>query len=80
MSQQEILEILEKYKKPMSRDEIARELCSDITHVSHSLRRLSDWHEIKVIELDRNKARELTNGKCKHRMRLYCIKNLRFQI
>ena len=71
MSQSDILEVLERFKKPMSRGEIAKELNDDCTHVSHSIARLIKGRGIKVIEIDRTEA--LKKYKVKQRMRLYYV-------
>lgn len=71
MSQQEVISVLEKFKKPMSRTEIANVLNQDIIMVSHALRRLVKGGEVKIIELDRHQAMERFH--CKHRMRLYYV-------
>lgn len=64
-----MLEVLEKYKTPMSRGEIAKELQLDPIHVSHSIARLVKNKDIKIIEINRFQAME--RFKCKKRMRLY---------
>ena len=71
MSQSEIIDILEKIKRPMSRGEIAKELNQDCCLASHSIMRLVKSHSIKIIEIDRYEAME--KYKCKRRMRLYYI-------
>ena len=74
MGQDEILRILEKFKKPMSRKEIALELDASIFKVSHLIRCLLDHHEIKCIEIDRLEAKKMfgENAPCR-RMRLYYL-------
>jgi hypothetical protein len=69
MSQGDILKVLEKAKRPMSRTEIAKELNSDESLVSHCISRMVKGRDIKVIELDRIQAME--GYHCKRRMRLY---------
>lgn len=71
MAQQEIINILEKANKPLSRTEIAQELKMDKILISHSIMRLIKGREIKVMEIDRHQAQEFY--KCKRRMRLYYI-------
>lgn len=71
MSQSDILDVLERVKRPLSRGEIANELKDDGTHVSHSIARLIKGHCIKILEIDRNEA--LKRFKCKRRMRLYYV-------
>jgi repressor of nif and glnA expression len=71
MSQGDIIDVLEKIKRPMSRGEIAKELNDEGSHVSHSIARLIKGRCIKIIEIDRNEA--LKRYKCKRRMRLYYV-------
>jgi hypothetical protein len=69
MGQQEVLSILEKYKKPMSLGEITRASESNVTIISHALARLVKANDIKIMEIDRKQAMKFY--KCKHRLRLY---------
>jgi predicted ArsR family transcriptional regulator len=71
MSQQEVIDVLRKSEKPLSRTEIAKELNLNVIGVSHSLMRLVKGRDIKVIEIDRRQA--LKNYHCKRRMRLYYV-------
>ena len=71
MGQEEVLLILEKYKKPMSRGEIAKALEADMHLVSHAIQRLIKGDFIKIIEIDRYQAME--RYRCKRRMRLYYV-------
>ncbi len=59
MGQQEILECLEKHKKPISRKQIAIETCYDVVKVSHLIRKLLSKGEVKCVELDRIQAGEM---------------------
>ena len=71
MGQSEVLDILEKYKKPLSRTDIATMLEQDLVMVSHAIARLVKSHEIKIIEINSEQALKLY--KCKRRMRLYYL-------
>ena len=71
MSQEEVIRILEKVKKPLSRTEIAKILNKDLINISHSIARLIKGHQIKIIEIDREQA--MIEFHCKRRMRLYYI-------
>lgn len=71
MGQEEILELLEKYGKPMSRTQIARTLSQDVIRVSHALTRLVKGKEVKIIEIDRFQAMKLYRSK--RRMFLYYV-------
>ena len=71
MAQDEVINLLEQVKKPLSRAEIADKLSMDKIRVSHALQRLFKAKEIKVIEIDRHQA--LEKYKSKRRMRLYYL-------
>lgn len=69
MSQERILNVLEKQKEPLSRTEIAVLIKDDIFKTSKSIRKLLRHNEIKCIEINRVEA--FKRFKCKRRMRLY---------
>lgn len=71
MGQQDVLNVLEKAKRPMSRGEIAKELGDLPIHTSYSIARLIESKSIKVIEIDRFEAKKRFN--CCRRMRLYYL-------
>lgn len=71
MSQSDVLSVLEKSQRPLSRSEIARALNDNDTHVSHSIQRLIKGRAIKIMEIDRKQAME--HYRCKRRMRLYYV-------
>ena len=71
MGQIDIIEVLEKSKKPISRSEIAKILNQDVVRVSHAIARLVKYNDIKVIEIDRNQAMKIYH--CKRRMHIYYI-------
>ena len=71
MGQADIIEVLEKNEKAMTRREIAEALGEDLVHASHSIARLIKSKDIKIIEIDREQAMKLY--KCKRRMRLYYV-------
>jgi len=71
MPQTDIIEVLEKCKRPLSRGEIAKELNIDGKNCSHIICRLVKNRSIKIIEIDRHEA--MLKYKCKRRMRLYYI-------
>lgn len=71
MGQSDIIEVLERIKKPMARCEIARELNANQELISHNIARLVKNNSIKIIEIDRIEAMKLYH--CKRRMRLYYI-------
>lgn len=72
MSQQDVIDTLEKAGKPLSRSEIAAILNCNPCKVSHAIKRLIDGHDIKILELNREQAKE-GNYHPKRRMRLYYI-------
>ena len=79
MSQQDVITVLEKNKRPLSVGEIAKELNQHPYRVSHSLRRMLKigddgklvGRDIKIMEIDCRQAMKLY--KCKKRMRLYYL-------
>jgi hypothetical protein len=72
MGQSEIIDCLNEAKKPLSRAEIAERLQANLCQVSHHLAKLIIHQEIKIIEIDRIKAKEFFNNKAPaRRMRLY---------
>lgn len=71
MTQTEIIEVLEKAKRPMSRKEIAIEANLNKCVASHNIARMIKNRTLKIIEIDRIEAMERFN--CKRRMRLYYI-------
>jgi DNA-binding IclR family transcriptional regulator len=74
MGQFEIIEALEKAKKPLSRSEIAELINANACHVSHHLRTLVIHQEVKIIEIDRIQAKAFFKGKApSRRMRLYYV-------
>jgi len=72
MSQEDVLDLLEKEKKPLSRSQIAEILQIDVCVASKTIKHLLTHNEIKCIEIDRIKAQELFKNKtiCR-RLRLY---------
>jgi len=74
MGQFEIIEVLKKHKKPISRREIAIELNISGCNVSHQLKKLLYHNEIKCIEINRNQAKEYFKENVpSRRMRLYYL-------
>jgi len=71
MSQQDVIEILEKTKEPLSVSDIARLIDDDTYKISKELTRMLKYKEVCFIEIDRFKAMEKYN--CKRRMRLWFI-------
>ena len=71
MGQQEIIEVLEKNKIPMTARQIALALEDTIVKVCDDLRKLLDYHEVQAIEIDRFVAREFFQ--VKHKMKIYYL-------
>ena len=67
MSQEEILEVLEKECKALSLKQIVEKLNSCTPKVSHTLKALIKHHEVKVRIIDRNRAKELFGDKAPNR-------------
>ena len=72
MGQHEVIQVLIKSNRPMSRTEIAIILNERPVKISFQLKRLLYNKEIHFLELNRIKAWQIY--KCKRRMRLYFIK------
>lgn len=74
IGQGEVMELLEKNKRPMGRTEIAKELGQTPEKVSHVIQALLRTKQIKCIEIDRYQAAKLLKLlKPFRRMRLYYI-------
>lgn len=73
MSQQQILDLLQKKKEPLSRSQIAEQLNQDPIKVSHLLCKLIDTNEISFKEFDRHKASEMNNVTVYRRTRFYFV-------
>lgn len=71
MGQYEIIKLLERSGKPLSRREIANSLKEHPRKISMRLNRLLVCGEIKFIEIDRRKALKYYGSK--RRMRLYLL-------
>ena len=71
MSQQDVIEILEKTKEPLSVSDIARLIDDDVYKISKELTKMLKYNEVAFIEIDRFEAMEKYN--CKRRMRLWFI-------
>lgn len=74
MGQSEIIELLEKANKPLARCEICALLGEDGSKISHTLKKLVKYKEVKYVELDRSQIAEFYGGKKpKRRMKLYYL-------
>lgn len=73
MGQSDIIELLEKSDRPLSRSEIAQQLNSAPSKISVLLKSLIDWNEIMFEEIDKELALKKYN--CKKRMKLYFSPN-----
>lgn len=71
MAQGDILEILEKAIKPMSRGQIAQILQVNPCKVSRDIRMLLKYKEIKCVEIDCEQAMKFYS--CHRRMLVYYI-------
>ena len=70
--QSEIIELLESENRKLSLSEISEKINREKIKVSMSLAKLIKSHEVKFIEIDRIKARELFGEKApSRRLRLY---------
>jgi len=71
MSQTEVIDLLERVKKPLSVGEISKMLNENPFKISNHLRKMLKYSEVNFIEIDRIKAME--NYNCKRRMRLWFV-------
>jgi hypothetical protein len=72
MSQQEVIELLEKVKIPMSTREISEALDIAFALVSCNIKKLIKANEVKILELTREEAAERYHStNFKRKMRLY---------
>jgi len=71
VSQSEVIDVLQKANKPLSRTEIAMLLNQEATKISFLLKKLLRGGDIKVVEINRKQA--IKNYNCKRRMRIYYI-------
>lgn len=71
MGQSEILDILEREKKPLSRTQIAKFLHQDVTLVSRVIARMIKNESVKIVEISREQAKVMFN--CRRRMRMYYV-------
>jgi DNA-binding MarR family transcriptional regulator len=72
MSQEEVVDLLEKVKIPMSAREISEALDIAFALVSCNIKKLIKANEIKILELTREEAAERYHStNFKRRMRLY---------
>jgi len=72
MVQDDILKLLKREKRPLSRMQIANALKEDPIKISHALRQMMTYKDIKCIELKREQAVEYLNDKSiKRRLRIY---------
>jgi len=71
MSQQDVIEILEKMKQPLSVSDIAKFIDDEVCKISKELTRMLKYNEVSFVEIDRFEAMEKYN--CKRRMRLWFV-------
>lgn len=76
MGQQEIIELLEKQTEPLSRSQICNFLGEPGSKISHIINKLLEQGEVKSIEIDRNKAKEIfgDDAPCR-KLKMYFIEN-----
>jgi DNA-binding MarR family transcriptional regulator len=74
MGQGDIIEVLEKHNKPISRRQIAEELDWEVVKVSHLIKRMLANGSVKCIELDRfQSGKMLGMNRPFRRIRLYYL-------
>jgi len=74
MGQEELIVFLKKQDKPLSRTQIAEAMKEDEIKISHTLKRLLKYKEVKCFELDRYESAEYLKWKKPlRRVRFYYI-------
>lgn len=72
MVQEEIIKVLEESKEPLSFSEIQSRLNgANRSKILRALASMTQYNEIRVIEIDRILA--IKFYKCKKKMKLYCL-------
>ncbi len=71
IGQAEVVHFLEKCTKPKTRKQIAEAIECDPVRISHILKDLLRWKEIKFIEYDREKASTLVGYVLLRRTKFY---------
>lgn len=71
MGQADIIKVLERSSKPLSRTEIAKKLGQDVNTISFLLNKMLKYGEVLFEEIDRREA--LKKYGSKRRMKLYKI-------
>ena len=67
-----MIEILEKASKPLSVGEISKILQDNQKKISRDINKLIQYKEVCFVEVDKDTA--LIKYNCKHRLRLYFVK------
>ena len=78
ISQEEVLQVLEKHDKPLSCSEISQELCAktptDRFRINKAIKKLVEHREIRMLEIDRFEAKKRWGEHAPYRrVRLYYI-------
>ena len=71
MSQEEVIDLLQKMKEPIAVSDIAKMIEDDAYKISKELNKMLKYNEVNFIEIDRFEAMKKYN--CKRRMRLWFI-------
>lgn len=83
MGQDEIIKLLKKENRPMSRSEIAKILNSPPEKISHIIQRMLKYNDIECIELDREQSNKILKArisiKVQRRTRFYYLAETKFK-
>lgn len=79
MSQEQIIQLLEKERKPLTLNQICLNLNQDKSKICKQLKKLVHYHEVSYTEIDRNEARQF-GGKIKRRIKIYHMKEISYII
>lgn len=77
MSQEEIIQLLEQKREPLTLSSICNCLNQDKAKINKQLRKLIHYKEVSYTEIDHTEARKFGS---KRRMRLYYINNVTYVI
>lgn len=73
MGQSEVMDVLEKYDKPITCRQIAKDLDVEPTKVFKTLAKLLKLKDIKCIEMDRYQTAKMLGLKIHRRTRFYYL-------
>lgn len=73
MGQAEVIDFLKKCNKPVTRKDIADGIGFDPIRVSHIIKKLLRWGDIKFVEYSQEEAKKLVEYKLQRRTKFYFL-------